>query len=290
MPVFLGNNAPTNIFLGNQQVQTAFAGSNLVYQATAGPVIPTNGLQLYVNAARNDSYPGSGSIWYDLSTNGYNLALTGSYTFTGSNSIYSNGNGWSRVPGSNNTTNPLNLLTTTSSISVIQFIKPITNPNTTLQFLASKHQSSANFQGWSFGFGNYQGTEDGKLFFDFNDANGGRTYIQTTNVYNNPNFYAVGMIYTGSAATVGTAAFRGYINGASGSIAFSPQINTVGTNRSMATNARLYNSGRDAGAGSDSNPTAPFKGRIGALLVYNRALSAQEMSDIYTALSASFVN
>ena len=289
MPVFLGNNSSANIFLGNQRVQTAFAGSNLVYQFASGPTIPTNGLQLYVNAARTDSYPGSGSIWYDLSGNANNLALSGTFAFTGSNSIYSDGNGWSRVPGSNNTTNPLNLLTTTSSISVIQFIKPITNPNTTLQFLASKHQSSANFQGWSYGFGNYQGTEDGKLFFDFNDANGGRTYIQTTNVYSNPNFYAVGMVYTGSAATVGTAAFRGYINGASGSIGFTPQINTVGVNRSMSTNARFYNSGRDAGAGSDATPTAPFKGRIGALLVYNRALSAQEMADIYSALSSSFV-
>lgn len=288
MPVFLGNSAPTNIFLGNQQVQSVFAGSSLVFQATTP--IPTNGLQLYVNAARTDSYPGSGSIWYDLSGNANNLALSGTFAYTGSNSIYSNGNGWSRVPGSNNTTSPLNLLTTTSSISVIQFIKPITNPNTTLQFLASKHQSSANFQGWSFGFGNYQGTEDGKIFFDFNDAATGRTYIQTTFAYNNPNFYSVGMVYTGSAATIGRAAFRGYINGASGSIGFTTQINTLGGNRSMATNARLYNSGRDAGAGSDSNPTAPFKGRIGALLVYNRALTAQEMTDIYTSLSASFVN
>jgi hypothetical protein len=289
MPVFLGNNSSANIFLGNQRVQTAFAGSNLIYQFATASLIPTNGLQMYVNAARIDSYPGSGSLWYDLSGNANNLALSGTFAYTGSNSIYSNGNGWSRVPGSNNTTNPLNLLTTTSSISVIQFIKPITNPNTTLQFLASKHQSTSNFQGWSFGFGNFQGTEDGKLFFDFNDANGGRTYIQTTNVYSNPNFYAVGMVYTGSAATVGTAAFRGYINGASGSIGFSQQTNTVGTNRSMATTARLYNSGRQA-ASVDATPTAPFKGRIGALLVYNRALSAQEMSDIYTELSASFVN
>ena len=289
MPVFSGNSAQTNIFLGNQRVQTVFAGSSIVFQATTASLIPTNGLQLYVNAARTDSYPGSGSIWYDLSGNANNLALSGTFAYTGSNSIYSNGNGWSRVPGSNNTTSPLNLLTTTSSISVIQFIKPITNPNTTLQFLASKHQSSANFQGWSFGFGNYQGTEDGKLFFDFNDAVGGRTYIQTTNVYSNPNFYSVGMVYTGSAAAVGAAAFRGYINGASGSIGFSTQTNTVGGNRSMATNARLYNSGRDAGAGSDSNPTAPFKGRIGAMLVYNRALTAQEMADIYSALSSSFV-
>ena len=290
MPVFSGNSAQTNIFLGNQQVQTVFAGSSIVFQATTPASIPTGGLQLYVNAARTDSYPGSGSIWYDLSGNANNLALSGTFAYTGSNSIYSNGNGWSRVPGSNNTTNSLNLLTTTSSISVIQFIKPITNPNTSLQYNVTKHQSSANFQGWSFGFGNYQGTEDGKLFYDFNDANGGRTFIQTTNVYSNPNFYAVGMVYSGSAATVGTAAFRGYFNGASGSVGFSQQTNTLGTNRSMGTVARLYNSGRDAGAGSDSNPSAPFKGRIGALLVYNRALTAQEMSDIYTALSASFVN
>jgi hypothetical protein len=289
MPVFLGNNSSANIFLGNQRVQTAFAGSNLVYQFASTPTIPTNGLQLYLNAATASSYPGSGSIWYDLSGNANDLYLSGTFSFSGSNSIYSNGNGWGRVQVSNTTTSSLNLLTTTSSISVVQFVRPITNPNTTLQFLATKHQTGGNNQGWSFGFGNFQGTEDGKIFFDFNDANGGRTYIQTTNVYSNPNFYAIGMVYTGSASTVGAAAFRGYINGASGSIGFSTQTNTVVTNRSMATTARLYSSGRQA-ASVDATPTAPFKGRIGALLVYNRALSAQEMSDIYSALSASFVN
>ena len=269
---------------------TFLSSSNLVITAGTSSLIPTGGLQMYVNATLSSSYVTGSSVWYDLSGNGNNLTLSGSYTFTGSNSIYSNGNGWGRVTNSNNSTNSLNLLTTTSSITVIQFIKPITNPNTTLQFLATKHQTGGNNQGWSFGFGNYQGTEDGKLFFDFNDANGGRTYIQTTNVYNNSGFYAVGMVYTGSASTVGAAAFRGYFNGASGSVGFSTQTNTVAANRSMGTDARLFDSGRDAGIGSNSNPTAPFKGRIGAMLVYNRALTAQEMSDIYTELSASFVN
>jgi hypothetical protein len=269
---------------------TFLSSSNLVITEGTSSLIPTGGLQMYVNATLSSSYVSGSSIWYDLSGNGNNLTLSGSYTFTGSNSIYSNGNGWGRVTNSNNSTSPLNLLTTTSSITVIQFVKPITNPNTTLQFLGSKHQTGGNNQGWSFGYGNYQGTEDGKLFFDFNDANNGRTYIQTTNVYSNPGFYAVGMVYTGSAATVGTAAFRGYINGASGSIGFSQQTNTLGTNRSMATNARLFDSGRDSGIGGDGNPTAPFKGRIGAMLVYNRALSAQEMADVYNELSASFVD
>lgn len=40
---------------------------------TPGPkVIPTNGLIQYLDATVTGSYPGSGSVWYDISGNGYN--------------------------------------------------------------------------------------------------------------------------------------------------------------------------------------------------------------------------
>jgi hypothetical protein len=47
--------------------------------STPAPIsVVTSGLQLYLNAATGSSYPGSGTEWYDLSTNAYTASLVGS--------------------------------------------------------------------------------------------------------------------------------------------------------------------------------------------------------------------
>lgn len=58
-----------------------------------GPRITTNGLVLCLDASDRNSYPGTGTTWYDVSGNGYNATLTngptwssaGYFTFDGSN-------------------------------------------------------------------------------------------------------------------------------------------------------------------------------------------------------------
>ena len=42
-----------------------------------GGQIVTDGLVLCLDAANKDSYPGSGTTWYDLSGNGYNSTAAG---------------------------------------------------------------------------------------------------------------------------------------------------------------------------------------------------------------------
>lgn len=58
-----------------------------------GPRITTNGLMLCLDALDRNSYPGTGTTWFDVSGNGYNATLTngptwssaGYFTFDGSN-------------------------------------------------------------------------------------------------------------------------------------------------------------------------------------------------------------
>jgi hypothetical protein len=52
---------------------------------TYGSFIPgvTDGLVLYLDAAKKESYPGSGTVWNDLSGNGNNGTLTNGPTHTG---------------------------------------------------------------------------------------------------------------------------------------------------------------------------------------------------------------
>jgi hypothetical protein len=62
-----------------------------------------DGLVLYLDAADKNSYPGSGTVWYDLSGNGYNGTFYGGTTFNSSESlgvIQLNGSGsYVNVPG-----------------------------------------------------------------------------------------------------------------------------------------------------------------------------------------------
>lgn len=49
------------------------------------PKIVTNGLVLYLDAANQKSYPGSGTTWTDLSGNGNTGTLTNGPTFSANN-------------------------------------------------------------------------------------------------------------------------------------------------------------------------------------------------------------
>ena len=58
-----------------------------------GPKIVTQGLVLALDAASKNSYPGSGTVWTDLSGNNNNFTLNNSPTFSTSNSGYFTFNG-----------------------------------------------------------------------------------------------------------------------------------------------------------------------------------------------------
>jgi hypothetical protein len=50
-----------------------------------GPSVVTDGLILYLDAANPDSYPGSGTSWFDISSGGNNGTLTNGPTFDSGN-------------------------------------------------------------------------------------------------------------------------------------------------------------------------------------------------------------
>jgi hypothetical protein len=55
------------------------------YKMFTGPNIVTDGLVLYLDAANQKSYPGSGTVWTDLSGNGNNGTLINGPTFDSGN-------------------------------------------------------------------------------------------------------------------------------------------------------------------------------------------------------------
>jgi hypothetical protein len=69
---------PTEVQQNYQATKDKFLGQNIV----------TNGLVLNLDSANKDSYPGTGTTWYDLSGNGYNATVESNVSF---NSSYGGG-------------------------------------------------------------------------------------------------------------------------------------------------------------------------------------------------------
>jgi hypothetical protein len=63
---------------GSVLISSGTLNSNYSGSVAYGPKQVSDGLVLYVDAANPLSYAGSGNIWYDLTRNGYNGALSGS--------------------------------------------------------------------------------------------------------------------------------------------------------------------------------------------------------------------
>ena len=89
------------------------------------PRLITDGLVMYVDAANPKSYPGTGSTWYDLTTNGHNLSLGSSVSLTTYNDTTvlhfpEDSNGYGR-----NST--LNL--SSSNFTVISWVRKLSNNN-----------------------------------------------------------------------------------------------------------------------------------------------------------------
>jgi hypothetical protein len=82
MPLLLGN--------------TASAG---------GAEVVTAGLVMHLDASKPASYSGSGTVWYDISGNGYNASLVNGVSYSSTNGGYiqlDGSNGHIQLPGSSN--------------------------------------------------------------------------------------------------------------------------------------------------------------------------------------------
>ena len=74
-----------------------------------GPKISKDGLLLCVDAANTKSYPGTGTIWKDLSGNGNNGTLVGSPTVS-NGAFQFNGSNYIQIPGINLSSGPYTVI------------------------------------------------------------------------------------------------------------------------------------------------------------------------------------
>lgn len=239
-----------------------------------GPTTVTNGLVLALDAADKNSYPGSGTSWFDLSGNANNGTLTngptfnsgngGSIVFDGTNDyVAMTGNTFNYSPG---TTGELSLETWVYSTGPFGSYAP--ENITAIGGIISQGIFNST-TGWGLGV---QRIGTGPYTFAFQTRNIGTTITPTGSFTLNTWNHVVGTFTRNDFS-------RLYING-----------NLVASVSSVPLNGlTLTPSISDAAIGrAGSGGNFPAGGRVAVGKLYNRPLSATEVLQNYNATKTRF--
>jgi hypothetical protein len=241
-----------------------------------GPRIVTDGLVLYLDAANNKSYPGSGTSWYDLTGNGNHGTINLGEFVSSEGGYLRNVNNTSdffyiTIPDSTSISNCLNVTSGGWTIEEIIWTNSVTYPEADAGGMGS---------GPAYGIGS--------TGFDWNHgtANTSFRFGQTSNsatVYEDDVTFSVGSPYNSlNAWRIRTMVWNRsansnllYINGNYINAASTP--NTSGTS--------IYN-----GDGMTFGTLYGWKhyGRRAAIKIYNKVLTNSEILQNYNAIKSRF--
>jgi hypothetical protein len=237
------------------------------------PKVVSNGMVLCVDAANTKSYPGSGTIWTDLSSTGITGSLTNGPTFNSANG------GNIVFDGSNDYVNFGNVLGFDGStpFSLTAWFKTTNTVDNNPWTLSGKDLITPPFTGYQMGFNVVSGSAGDRGKFGFVLVDNSLTVLrrQTTSSYNDGNWYYGAVTYDGSKTRGGILI---YINGTSPSVTDHDSSTFSGT---ISNNVNFEIGARDG-------VNQPFPGNIAHSSIYNRALSATEVLQNYNALCGRF--
>lgn len=218
------------------------------------PSIVTNGLVFCMDAGNPRSYPKSGTTWYDATSTGYNATLVNGPVFTSSSaSSYFTFDGVNDIA-----TIPNNTALDTQTPSVEVWVK--TNATTQNGFWFEK--GSVNSQYALFQEGAVIQWRLGPLG-DLSTTTA--TYMNTSNWYQ-----VVGTFTSGSRIL--------YINGV--------QVNSNATTGTLSTNSNGMSIG--AYGGTSGSNAYYYNGALSVCRVYNRVLTAAQVSQNFNALRGRY--
>lgn len=240
-----------------------------VRRSTPVPQIVTSGLTLHLDAGNPLSYPGTGTLWTDLSGQANNGTLTNGPTFNSSN-------GGSVVLDGVNDYVSTSLTANYQRLTLASWV--YCNPNTSMQTqeIISKRYYWAYMQtDWPTALSINAAATSANFFvssgyrYDFTNGNGASVSgVIQPNTWN----YIVG-VYNGSQVRI-------YINGVlSQSVSFSGVVSQPNT---------TWKIGKSSVDWSGGVGLSYLKGRIGSATIYSRGLSDSEILQNYNALKGRY--
>jgi hypothetical protein len=224
---------------------------------SGGPDIVEDGLVLILDAANTESYPGSGTVWTDLSGNGNNGTLTNGPTFSSINGGIIDFDGVNDTVnmGIGNTFFPL------PQFTINVWFRSVGTVDTT--------GTTPSLYGFTYGIRCIVGSS-GLSFSVDNGSNLSATSTTGNIPFRNGDWYNCTMTHTGTVNSM-------YING---------QFN-VSVNRTWSGTSRWPTNGWNLGRDNNDNFYF-FFGQISHCQIYNRALSAAEILQNYNATKGRY--
>ena len=220
--------------------------------------IVTNGLVLFLDANNTNSYPGSGTTWTDLSGNSNSGTLTNGPTFSSTNggSIVFDG-----------VDDQVRLGEVTSALS--------TSLTYNIWFNPSVIDTSRT------------------LFWDDNAQNGGDSWVQITSggaIQSQRDTDGFGVLTSSTTISANNwYNFNMVANGSSGKIFYINGQNVGSNNVAISTKSgKSYITLGASFDGSINIPTGTFNGKIASFSIYNRALTATEVLQNFSAIRTRF--
>jgi hypothetical protein len=262
----------------------------MAVQYSFGQIV-TSGLVLALNAADRNSYPGSGTVWSDLSGNNNTGTLTNGPTFSSANGgsiVFDGTNDYVEMT----TRNTALEFQPTQPYSVFTWFR-ITSTQNSSTIVANMDNTGPNYPGWDLWFNNASTantlamhlisswiTNAIKIRVDFNYAANLNQWIYFGNTYDGScpttsgasltsvNFYLNGSLYTTGKAVADNA--DGFNT--------SSETITYNTNQRFRIASR-WSAGGASGASAEAIPIVQ---------VYNRVLSTSEVLQNYNAQKSRF--
>lgn len=218
--------------------------------------IVTNGLVMYLDAANNKSYPGSGTVWNDIGSNGSIGTLTNGPTFDsnyGGSIVFDGVNDYVNVP-----TNSSIAITGDMTVCAWVYLNSLSGYNSivgkTTGGTPNPYDVYTNL---------FSGTV---AFFRGNGSSFGYSISNTGLTVNTWQHVAITMTST---------SVKHYLNG---------QLD--GSNTVSAT---ITDGGGSLYVGSRADFVTQMNGRISNLLIYNRGLTDSEIKQNYNALKSRYL-
>lgn len=233
-----------------------------IFDEFTGASIVDNSLKLWLDSGQTSSYSGSGTTWFDLSSNGSNVTLSGSPTFSSTNF----GGSFTFVPASSqygNTSVNLGNMSKWTIEATFKTSASLTNQITTILTNVYNGASSLNYSMGTNNAGVVGGDAQWNICVGFFDGSWRNTvgFVPTINTW----YHCVGT-YDGSSIIQ-------YVNGS---------VNTTLNYSGTPTSGGLT---RIARRWDDIvKNTNLFPGDISTIKIYNRALSLDEITTNYNSL------
>ena len=227
--------------------------------------IVTNGLILDLDAAKKDSYPTTGTVWYDISGNRNNGTLTNGPTFNSANGgsiVFDGVDDFVDITGSLST---FSFIQNTGIFTVSAWIK-LTDLAGGARYFIGNNRNSGTEKGFNIG---YSGAS-GRLRYALTDGAVSILVVNADNYFLDSSWIFFTLIGNGTNSIL-------YKNG----IQFSVSSNFGTLSTGDSTRALAIGKANDIS-------TLEWQGNIAQTSIYNRTLSAAEVQQNYTATKSRF--